>query len=64
MKKILFDFSDSSNGIKRCFGYVLAEREQEGKETVFIPSDVVVLKLIAKKPDWKKVGRLAIENAI
>lgn len=64
MEKIPFNFADVSNGIERCIGYVKAKVEIDGRDKVYVPVDVVIKKLVAKNPDWKKVGRLAIENAI
>ena len=58
-----FDFKDEKNGIKHCTGYVVC------KDVVmtdygcdFKVHSVVVKKLIAKKPDFELIEKLAIQN--
>lgn len=63
--KIWFDFSVPKEQVKKLFGYVIADWEKtESGEKIVKPVDVVIVKAIAVRPDWKRLGELAVENAI
>lgn len=58
-----FDFKDEKNGIKHCTGYVVCKDvipTEDGCD--FKVHSVVVKKLIAKKPDFELIEKLAIQN--
>lgn len=63
--RVYFNFSVPSERIKQMYGYVLCnwERDTNGDKIVK-PVDVVLLKLVAVAPNWKRLRELAIENAI
>jgi hypothetical protein len=58
-----FDFKDEKNGIKHCTGYVVCKDvipTEYGCD--FKVDSVIVKKLIAKKPDFELIEKLAIQN--
>lgn len=58
-----FDFKDEKNGIKHCTGYVVCKDvipTEYGCD--FKVHSVVVKKLIANKPDFELIEKLAIQN--
>jgi hypothetical protein len=57
-----FDFKEEKMGIKACKGYVIGEFTPTEEGGDFKPESVILEKLIAKAPDFKKVEELAIVN--
>jgi len=57
-----FNFSYEAMEIKVCKGYVIGEFTPTEEGGDFKPESVILEKLIAKAPDFKKVEELAIEN--
>jgi hypothetical protein len=57
-----FKFSNSEEKIKLAIGYVIGEFTPTEEGGDFKPESVILEKLIAKAPDFKKVEELAIVN--
>lgn len=57
-----FDFKEEAMGIKACKGYVIGEFTPTEEGGNFKPEDVILEKLVAVSPDFKKVEELAIKN--
>jgi hypothetical protein len=57
-----FNFSNSENKIDLAIGYVIGEFTPTEEGGDFKPESVILQKLIAKAPDFKKVEELAIAN--
>ena len=57
-----FNFSNSEEKIKIAKGYVIGEFTPTEEGGDFKPEEVILQKLIAKAPDFKKIEELAIEN--
>ena len=57
-----FNFSNSEERIDLAVGYVIGEFTPTEEGGDFKPEEVILQKLIAKAPDFKKIEELAIEN--
>jgi hypothetical protein len=57
-----FNFSNSEEKIKIAKGYVIGEFTPTEEGCDFKPEKVILEKLIAKAPDFKKIEELAIAN--
>ena len=58
-----FNFKDEKNGIKHCTGYVICyDVVMTDYGCDFKVDSVVIKKLIAKKPDFELIEKLAIQN--
>ena len=57
-----FNFSNSEEQIDLAVGYVIGEFTPTEEGGDFKPEEVILQKLIAKAPDFKKIEELAIEN--
>jgi hypothetical protein len=57
-----FNFSNSEEKIKIAKGYVIGEFTPTEEGGDFKPEEVILEKLIAKAPDFKKIEELAIAN--
>ena len=57
-----FNFSDETEKIRECKGYVIGEftPTQDGGD--FKPEDVILERLVARSPDLKKIEAMAISN--
>ena len=57
-----FNFSDETEKIRECKGYVIGEftPTQEGGD--FKPEKTILERLVAKSPDLKKIEAMAIAN--
>lgn len=57
-----FNFADESELIKVCKGYVIGEFTPTAEGGDFKPENVILEKLVAVSPDFKKVEELAIKS--
>lgn len=57
-----FNFSDEAEKITACRGYVIGEFTPTEEGGDFKPESVILEKLAAVSPDFKKVEELAIKN--
>lgn len=57
-----FSFSDDAQKIKMCKGHIIGEFTPTEEGGNFRPDKIIILKLIAKNPDFRKIEELAIQH--
>ena len=57
-----FNFSDDAQKIKVCKGYVIGDFTPTEEGGDFKPEKVILEKLVAQRPDFKKIEEMAIAN--
>lgn len=57
-----FDFKDDAQKIKVCKGYVIGDFTPTQEGGNFRPEKVILEKLVAVSPDFKKIEQMAIAN--
>ena len=57
-----FNFSDDAQKIKVCKGYVIGDFTPTEEGGNFKPEKVILEKLVAVSPDFKKIEQMAIQH--
>lgn len=57
-----FNFSDETEKIRECKGYVIGEFTPTAEGGDFKPEKTILERLVAKSPDLKKIEAMAIAN--
>lgn len=57
-----FSFSDDAQKIKMCKGHVIGDFTPTEEGGNFRPDQIIILKFVAKNPDFRKIEELAIQH--